>query len=391
MKKLIGKLHLYLGLLSGIVVFVISITGCILAFEQEIKNFTQPYMFMEPQPGAKLLPPSVLAASAEKALPGKKANGVLYDVADRNAQVGFYNIDPEYYYVVYINPYTAEIAKVWNEDGDFFHFILHGHYYLWLPEKIGQPVAASATLIFFFMMISGLILWWPKNKSAAKQRFSIKWTAAWRRKNYDLHNVFGFYVMSIGIILALTGLVWGFQWFSQGLYTITGGEGSDAYYNPNSDTTAVSTVTGPMQAVDRAWYALHREYPKHVTLNISFPHLKSESIYSYVNFREGTYYHVDYNYFDQHTLKKINATGPFSGKYSEANLAQKLRRMNYDIHVGAILGLPGKILAFFASLICASLPVTGFIIWWGRKKKAPKKGRKNLKGIKPELAGRLET
>jgi len=42
---------------------------------------------------------------------------------------------------------------------------------------------------------------------------------------------------------------------------------------------------------------------------------------------------------------------------------------NYDIHVGAILGLPTKIIAFIVSLICASLPVTGFMIWWGRRKK----------------------
>ncbi|MFC3561839.1 PepSY domain-containing protein [Pedobacter jamesrossensis] len=43
--------------------------------------------------------------------------------------------------------------------------------------------------------------------------------------------------------------------------------------------------------------------------------------------------------------------------------------MNYDIHVGSILGLTGKIMAFFASFIAASLPITGFIIWWGKKKK----------------------
>jgi uncharacterized iron-regulated membrane protein len=48
----------------------------------------------------------------------------------------------------------------------------------------------------------------------------------------------------------------------------------------------------------------------------------------------------------------------------------KLNDMNYDIHVGQILGLPGKIIAFVASLICASLPVTGFIIWWGKHKKS---------------------
>jgi len=40
--------------------------------------------------------------------------------------------------------------------------------------------------------------------------------------------------------------------------------------------------------------------------------------------------------------------------------------------VGSILGLPGKVLAFFASLIGATLPVTGFIIWWGKGKKKKK-------------------
>jgi len=50
-------------------------------------------------------------------------------------------------------------------------------------------------------------------------------------------------------------------------------------------------------------------------------------------------------------------------------VADKIVRMNYDIHVGAVLGLPGKFLAFFASLVAASMPVTGFCIWWGRRKK----------------------
>jgi uncharacterized iron-regulated membrane protein len=46
--------------------------------------------------------------------------------------------------------------------------------------------------------------------------------------------------------------------------------------------------------------------------------------------------------------------------------------MNYDIHVGAIGGLTGKIIAFIASLVCASLPVTGFLIWWGKRRKSPR-------------------
>lgn len=377
MKKLIGKLHLYLGLLSGLIVVIISLTDCILAFEQEIRDITEPYRFSAARP-RPYLPPSVLKQAAEKALPGKKANGVLYHEPGRSAEVGFYQADPEFYFVVFLDPYTGAVKKVWDEDADFFHFILHGHYYLWLPEKIGQPVVASATLVFFLMLVSGLILWWPKNRSAAKQRFSVKWSAAWRRRNYDLHNVPGFYILAIGMVFAITGLVWGFTWFSQGLYTLTGGKGSDVYQIPPSDTTRIATSS--VFAPDQAWVRLRKQYPLTQAMNISFPTTKGESIFSYVNFREGTYYKVDYVYFDQHTLKEIPIDGPYTGKYADAAFAKKLRRMNYDLHVGAIWGLPGKILMFCASLICASLPVTGTLIWWGRRKKAPK-GRKAGKRV----------
>ncbi|WP_291139779.1 PepSY domain-containing protein, partial [Flavobacterium sp. UBA7663] len=42
---------------------------------------------------------------------------------------------------------------------------------------------------------------------------------------------------------------------------------------------------------------------------------------------------------------------------------------NYDIHIGAIFGIWSKILALIISLVCASLPVTGFFIWWGKRNK----------------------
>ncbi|GAB3331119.1 PepSY-associated TM helix domain-containing protein [Larkinella ripae] len=374
-KKLIGKIHLWLGLSSGLVVLVVALTGCVLVFEQEIKQLTQPYWFVDQPPGGKPLPPSALRKIAEKALPGKLADGALYSLPNRSAEVGFYNFDPEYYYVVYINPYTGQVLHVWNEDDDFFHLVLHGHNSLWLPDAVGKPIVAWATVLFVVMLLSGLVLWWPKNRSAARQRFRIKWNAAWRRKNYDLHNVFGFYVLLVGLTFALTGLVWSFQWYSQTLYWATGGQGSDAYVIPPSDTTVVRKVSSSMEAVDRVWMNYQRHYPNHKGINMSFPQDQTASIYSYVNYREGTYYKVDYHYYNQHSLEEIPVTGPFTGLYANAPVSDKLRRMNYDIHVGAIGGLAGKILAFCASLTCATLPVTGFIIWWGRRKKSKKTAR----------------
>ncbi|MFT3702973.1 MAG: PepSY-associated TM helix domain-containing protein [Agriterribacter sp.] len=48
-RKMIGWLHLWLGLVSGIIVLFLGVTGCILAFEQEIRNVTQPYLFVQQQ------------------------------------------------------------------------------------------------------------------------------------------------------------------------------------------------------------------------------------------------------------------------------------------------------------------------------------------------------
>nr|WP_277603215.1 PepSY-associated TM helix domain-containing protein [Sphingobacterium sp. DR205] len=52
---------------------------------------------------------------------------------------------------------------------------------------------------------------------------------------------------------------------------------------------------------------------------------------------------------------------------NDKTLGMKWRNSNYDIHVGKIAGRTGMWIAFIASLICASLPVTGFYIWYGRK------------------------
>jgi uncharacterized iron-regulated membrane protein len=368
-KKIIGTIHLWLGLSSGLVVFIISLTGCLYAFQAEISEATQPYRYVEAQQRA-FLPPSQLKAIAQTQLPDKKTHSVQYQGSGQAAIVSFYDFDPEYYYLVYLNPYTGELLKVKDMDQDFFRIVLQGHYYLWLPPAIGQPVVASATLVFLLMLITGLVLWWPKNKGAAKQRFTIKWSARWRRKNYDLHNVLGFYATWVVLILVFTGLVWGFQWFAKATYwTLSGGKELQQYQEPLSDTTRLA-LSAQRPAVDRIWLKMKAEYPTADIIEVHIPEHANASIAVSINPDADTYWQTDYRYFDQYTLQERSVEHPW-GKYQQASIADKITRMNYDIHVGAILGLPGKVLAFFASLIAASLPITGFYIWWGRRNKKP--------------------
>jgi uncharacterized iron-regulated membrane protein len=366
-KKIIGIIHRWLGLSSGLVVFIVAITGCIYAFQIEIQYLTEPYRFVTAE-NKPLLPPSQIASIANKANPGKHATEITYNGKDQAFQAVFYEYEKTYD-IAFIHPYTGTVLKVKDMKHSLFPWILEGHEFLWLPEDIGRPIVASATLIFLGMLLSGMILWWPRNKAGRRQRFSIKWNARWRRKNYDLHNVPGFYILLLGLTFAITGLTWGFEWFASASYKIaSGGRTMVPYFDPGSDATAMNTKATP--AIDQIWQRMQQEYPNAATMHIYVPQNHTSALDFAAGPDAGTYWKMDYRYFDQHTLREIPSPHLWK-KYKQANGGDLLIRMAYDIHIGAIWGLPGKILVFFGSLIIASLPVTGFLIWWGRKKNAP--------------------
>lgn len=363
LKKVIGKIHLWLGLTAGLVVLFLGVTGCILAFEVELRSLTEPYRHAEPK-NAAYLPPSNLREIAEQHLDSKEALGIEYPGKDKAAIASYW--DSESYEVVFLDPYSGKVLKHKNMEKDFFRFIVDGHFNLWLPVDIGQPIVAYATLIFVVMMITGIVLWWPRNKAAAKQRFSIMWTARWRRKNYDLHNVLGFYMTWVAIFIALTGLVWGCEWFAESAYWVTsGGQQMEENEHPDSDTTAVAAY--PNMA-DHLWQQHLPAVKSGESIAVYFADENTDPIEVVINHKPGSYYDSDFYHYDQNTGKEMHAKGPWDGEFAKATLADKIVRMNYDMHTGAVLGLTGKILAFLASLIAASLPVTGFMVWWGRKK-----------------------
>ncbi|MES2701722.1 MAG: PepSY-associated TM helix domain-containing protein [Bacteroidota bacterium] len=365
-KKAIGKIHLWLGLSSGLVVVFLGLTGCILAFQREIETVTKPYQYVRPE-GAATVSPSRMLEIATRLLPGKVAHSVTYGTADKAAVITYYHDKPAYYYLAYIDPYTGAVLRLNDMSEDFFRVVLDGHFYLWLPPDIGKPIVASATLIFLVMMITGIVLWWPRNKAARKQRFTIKLNARWRRKNYDLHNVLGFYMSWVVIFIAITGLAWGFQWAAASVYWATsGGKKAVAFYEPVSHRGNGTKQELPM--VDRVWQKMNAEYPHAETIEIHYPETDTSVIAAGANPDVSTYWKADHRYFDQYSMKELSVTHMY-GRLKDTKAADKIARMNYDIHVGAVLGLPGKIMAFFASLLAASLPVTGFLIWRGRRRK----------------------
>ena len=368
-RKACAKLHLWLGLLSGIVVFIVCITGCMYAFKDEITDATQPWRFVAPLE-KEFLPPSRLLAIADSVMGGASATAITYGERSDAAWVDYYQPEAGMS-TVFINPYSGQVLKsVVNHNGDFdfFRLVLSGHRTLWLPREIGSPIVGYSVLIFLITLITGVILWWPRSwtRKALVQRLTLKRPFTFSRLNFDLHNVAGFYAALVLAVLCFTGLIFSLNWFSRGVYSITsGGEELKPYVLPVSDTLqVVNRVTNPL---DRLYTQLRLEEPAAKTFYFALPG-QADGVYRVsVVHKRGSYYRTDNLFFDRYTLVSLKGAGPYAGKYTEASPADKFRRMNLEIHDGRIWGLPGKIIMFLASLTGASLPVTGFIIWYRKR------------------------
>lgn len=374
-------LHLWLGLVTGIIVVIVCLTACIWVFNEEITDMLEPQHAVAHQEKAVILPSQIMKVAATE-FPGKRVSYATYRVgrvvdAGVGGRRGGSNMK--------LNPYTAEVvSKEVRKEGEagFFRWVLNGHRFLWLPFEIGRPVVNYSILIFLITLITGMVLWWPKkwNKSTRQQSFTIKWGGTIKRVNYDLHNVLGFYALLLLFAIGATGIVYGIQWWSKGLYWATsGGKSLPEYVEKKSDSLQAGKHYTPEQAADIAFQTVLRKHPDANGYYMSFPDTSKpkSSILVIAYPGKGQYYNSERYTFDQHTLQELKEPRTiYDGSYAEAEFGTKLRKMNYDIHVGSILGLPGKILAFFASLIGATLPVTGFIIWWGKKKKQKKPAKK---------------
>ncbi|KQC33452.1 sulfite reductase [Nonlabens sp. YIK11] len=370
-KQTIRSIHKILGLASGIVVFIVAITGALWAFKDEVKALSDDYKYVTVRDQPVLTPTMVQELAAEM-YPGKSLHGTVYNEPGESIEAIFYQESPLFYRSIFLNPYTGKLLHTEDHLTGFFAWLLDGHMHLWLPVKIGEQVVGVAILIFLVMLISGIVLWWPKRRKGLKQRLSFQWkdTTRWKRKNFDIHSIGGFYICLFALIFAVSGLAMSYDWFQSGIYKILGGEKEVTFMIP--DNPYEFSNKGNIQPIDRLLPQLWEQYPEADNFEIHYPHAPTSSIYVEVSNTDGVYYDSDYLFFDQTTLAPITSKTIYS-TYKDLKLSDKILRMNFDIHVGAIAGLPGKILAFLLSILIASLPVTGFLIYWGKFKKKGKK------------------
>ncbi len=362
------RLHLWLAIPSGLIVLVIALTGALYAFAEELRPLLyRAHYFVPVPPQASPLPLGQLQAVAQLALGEDRPIGSLEAYADPARTVVFrasasdkdaltYFGQVVYDRKAYVNPYTAEVVHLENAHLEFFQLMLALHRYLWLNKSVGSQLGGVAVLLFVGLLLTGAWLGWRRQRTV-RSNLAVRWRAI---RPYDVHRLIGFYALSFGLVAALTGLVWAFEWYASGMkWLANGGQALEA---PAAPKQSVAAPTADLPLDDMLADA-RGQMPTAHTFSISLP-TDPDGVVRITARPEPRYRRERFTY-DRHDGQRLHQT-----HFGELPPGDQARALNYDVHTGAVLGLFGKVLVCLGSLGTAALPITGFYLWQQRRQRA---------------------
>lgn len=354
-KKIIRKLHLWLGLVAGIIIFIVAITGCIYAFKEEITEYSQQEFNVVNRQNSERIPLSVAIDSFKNKHPDIKILFIKQKENKQNSTIIIGNKENQFAY----NPYNGQEVKHLRFEDDFFSIVLEIHRNLFLGE-VGKKIIGIVAFVFFFMIISGLIIWFPTNLQNIKSWFLISSKSS-KRLIFDFHRIGGFYASLVLIFIVSTGLFFSYEFVKKSTYTIINSE-PYTKWGPDSEKKQ-STETD----IALVYSQIQKKHPNCIESTIYYPKEKEGSIRIKLKY--------DYDFVPKYNTFFVDK---FSGKIIRTDLnqnstpAETLKNAIYGIHTGGIFGIAGKTIVFIATLVGASLPITGFIIWRKKQKQAYK-------------------
>lgn len=409
LRKFIGDIHLWLGIASGLILFIVCLTGTIYTFKDEITRFLNREVYhVVPKAGQQLIPVDQLIAQISRetksrvtavTIPNnpqeawtfatqpvkikkelaKKPRQDRKEGKSGEGKAGGHGRNRGTNYLV--NPYTGEIqGTTQHASSQFFLIMMQAHRWLLIEGGVGKMIVGVATLIFLILEISGLVLWAPakwkqmKKWKMWKPGFTIK-TSNWKRFNHDLHNTLGFYSFILLTIMALTGLCWSFEWYRDGVSNVMGAK----VFGGRNEKFPGSELKGQnRRSLEIADYIAlaNAQLSYKGDVRISLPADEAASAVVYKN-KTGFFAPAatDKVVIDQYSGELIKVD-----RFGDKPLNERIVASIKPLHLGDIYGTFSKILYFIGCLIATSLPVTGTIIWINKLKKKSKKtsAKKNL-------------
>lgn len=363
LKRIIREIHGITGLVVGIVIVIVALSGCVYTFQREIRNVMYSHLLnvSVPEDATRLSVDSIASIAASYHTKTKIREIAVSHDAEKSVKVYMRE-----QYLLYINPYTGEVLGLKNTKKDPFLLAWSLHTQLGLG-KVGGTIVGWATFACVPLILTGLWLWWPVVRNSWKKAFQLPFKGRWKPVNFQWHKNGGFYASVFLLFICLSGMMMSFKWFQDSVYWMTGSPATQRVMpKPVETIQKVGIIQKSLE------YTLS-QFPEVKEVNIFFPS-SDDRVFMFIAKYENRLGQREILYFNPGDGELLH------GSYTVDNsLADKLRAVNYNIHSGQVGGLPGRIIAFLATLFAAYLVVSGTIIWFQRNLKWKSKNQHSTK------------
>jgi uncharacterized iron-regulated membrane protein len=378
-------IHLWTGLIVGPVVGVVCLTGAIVVFRYELNRVTTPgTAYVTPQ--AQRLTLDEMAARLQSASPGDRLYSVGWGEVGPGHAWNFRMVSPEGHRIhTYVNQYTGEITGRDDYHEKWMQWFFDLHAYL-LAGDTGEFINGFVGLATVILGITGLVVWWPGTLHWLFG-FRYAWRTGWKRQNYDLHKVVGFYSSVAVIVIALSGMYYSFPT----LYTTVTERvtGTPAIVAAPRASTAATDRHVPFEQFIRV--AEHAQ-PGTMAVQMSFPQKPGDPVVVRTKEREHDWHRIGLNYV---YLEPADARILRNLRFSDANAATQTILFMYPLHFGRFGG-HWNTTAFYSVMVVYVLLgtapfvllITGLLMYWNRS--LVKKWRRSRARLKVPL-GELTT
>jgi uncharacterized iron-regulated membrane protein len=227
LRNVIFWCHLAAGATAGVIILIMSVTGVLLAYQKQIERWadTRAYVVTRPSTDAPRLPVEALLARAREGQTASPSSFTLYADADEPATVSFQGGRN-----LFVNPYTGEVLGEGSPGvRAFFRTVTDWHRWLGAGAEnraAARAVTGASNLLFLFVVMSGFYLWWPRRwtKTAVRAVTWFRRTQGGRARDFNWHNVVGFWSAVPLFVVVLSGVVISYAWASNLVYKLAGEE-----------------------------------------------------------------------------------------------------------------------------------------------------------------------
>ena len=240
----------------------------------------------------------------------------------------------------------------------FFHD-LHGH--IFIPGGLGREIVGWLGVAMLVLGCSGLYLWWPK-PGQWKQAFMVRRKAKGLRLNRELHGAVGIWSLVIFMLVNFTGVYLAFpQQISAAVNLVSPGRDMRAAMFQ----ARVEPMRGtPAMNVDEAVELAQSRAPGTRFLNAFLPTRPDQALRVGLvrpGYEEGA--PVVTVIVDPYRRTVVDVFDP-----QTMSAGEKVITWQRALHYGIGLGGTYKFLVFLSGVIIPIFAVTGFLMWWIKRR-----------------------